>query len=128
MPFAPRLVFLGRTRLEPCADPLEPQPEPSSSASALDKSLRHEIAQTLADRASGIEATYLVCDVTDPEAVRVALGEVAGRYGRIDGIIHGAGVLRDGLLDQMTPEDLSLVADVKFLGAWSLFSAAEGRA
>jgi len=39
-------------------------------------------------RAAGIEATYLACDVTDPEAVRVALGEVAGRYGRIDGIVH----------------------------------------
>jgi len=37
---------------------------------------------------------YLSCDVTDPEAVRGALGEVVGRYGRIDGIIHGAGVLR----------------------------------
>ena len=118
-PFAPRLVFLGRTRLEP-------RPEPSSAASAPDKSRAGEIAQTLADlRAAGMEATYLACDVTDPEAVRVALGEVAERYGRIDGIIHGAGVLRDGFLDQMTPEDFSLVVDVKFLGAWNLFSAAE---
>ena len=47
------------------------------------------------------------------------------RYGRIDGIIHGAGVLRDGFLGQMTPDDLSMVANVKFLGAWNLFSAAE---
>ncbi|HJX14144.1 MAG TPA: SDR family NAD(P)-dependent oxidoreductase, partial [Candidatus Deferrimicrobiaceae bacterium] len=100
VPFAPRLVFLGRTRLDPSAHP--------------HKSRAGEIAQTLADlHASGIEAMYLACDVTDPEAVRVALGEVAGRYGRIDGIIHGAGVLRDGFLDQMTPEDFSLVADVK---------------
>jgi hypothetical protein len=76
--------------------------------------------------ASGIEATYLACDVTDPEAVRIALGEVVGRYGRIDGIIHGAGVLRDAFLDQMTPEDFSFVTDVKFLGAWNLYSAAEG--
>jgi len=127
VPFAPRLVFLGRTQLDPHAHPVDPQPEPWSSASAPDKSRAHEIAQTLADlHASGIEATYLTCDVTDPEAVRVALGEVAGRYGRIDGIIHGAGVLRDGFLDQMTSEDFSLVADVKFLGAWNLFSAAEG--
>jgi malonyl CoA-acyl carrier protein transacylase len=112
-PYAPRLVFLGRTRL--------------ASASAPDKSRAREIAQTLADlHASGIEATYLTCDVTDPVAVRVALGEVAGRYGRIDGIIHGAGVLRDHFLDQMTSEDFSLVADVKFLGAWNLFSAAKG--
>jgi NAD(P)-dependent dehydrogenase (short-subunit alcohol dehydrogenase family) len=110
-PFAPRLVFLGRTRLEP-------HPEPSRA---------DEIAQTLADlHAAGIEATYLTCDVTDPGAVRVALGEVVGRYGRIDGIIHGAGVLRDGFLDQMTPEDFSLVTDVKFTGAWNLFSEAEG--
>jgi malonyl CoA-acyl carrier protein transacylase len=112
-PFAPRLVFLGRTRLDPSAHPQE--------------SRSREIARTLADlHASGIEAMYLPCDVTDPEAVRVALGEVVGRYGRIDGIIHGAGVLRDGFLDRMTPEDFSLVADVKFLGAWNLFSAAEG--
>jgi malonyl CoA-acyl carrier protein transacylase len=127
VPFAPRLVFLGRTQVDPCTHPLEPHSEPSSSASAPDKSRTREIAQTLADlHASGIEATYLACDVTDPEAVRVALGEVAGRYGRIDGIIHGAGVLRDAFLDQMTPEDFSLVTDVKFLGAWNLFSVAEG--
>jgi malonyl CoA-acyl carrier protein transacylase len=127
VPFAPRLVFLGRTQVDSSTQTLEPHSEPSSSASAPDKSRTREIAQTLADlHASGIEATYLPCDVTDPEAVRVALGEVAGRYGRIDGIIHGAGVLRDAFLDQMTPEDFSLVTDVKFLGAWNLFSAAEG--
>ena len=77
-------------------------------------------------RSSGIEATYYTCDVTDPEAVRTILGEVASSYGRIDGIIHGAGVLRDGPLSQMTPDDFSMVTDVKFLGAWNLFSAAEG--
>jgi acyl transferase domain-containing protein/NAD(P)H-dependent flavin oxidoreductase YrpB (nitropropane dioxygenase family)/NAD(P)-dependent dehydrogenase (short-subunit alcohol dehydrogenase family)/acyl carrier protein len=120
VPFAPRLVFLGRTQLEP-------HPEPSCPASIPDESRAREIAQTLADlQASGIDATYLACDVTDPDAVRVALGEVVDRFGRIDGIIHGAGVLRDGFLGQMTPEDFSLVADGKFLGAWNLFSAAEG--
>ena len=75
---------------------------------------------------SGIEATYHTCDVTDPEAVRAVMGEVARRYGKIDGIIHGAGVLKDGPLSQMTPDDFSMVTDVKFLGAWNLFSAAEG--
>jgi malonyl CoA-acyl carrier protein transacylase len=110
-PFAPRLVFLGRTRLEPHSE----------------TSRAGEIAQTLADlHAAGIEAIYLTCDVTDPEAVRAALGEVVGRYGRIDGIIHGAGVLRDGFLDQMTPEDFCLVVDIKVMGAWNLFAAAEG--
>jgi NAD(P)-dependent dehydrogenase (short-subunit alcohol dehydrogenase family) len=104
----PRLVFLGRTSLD----------------SGIDRS--SEIARTLAElHSSGIEATYHTCDVIDPEAVRAVLGEVASRYGRIDGIIHGAGVLRDGPLSQMTPDDFSLVTDVKFLGAWNLFSFAE---
>jgi malonyl CoA-acyl carrier protein transacylase len=126
-PFSPRLVFLGRTSLDSGVDLAKPHPEPSSSESCPDESRAREIARTLADlHASGIEATYHTCDVTDPEAVRAILGEVAGRYGRIDGIIHGAGVLRDGWLGQMSPEDLSRVADVKFLGAWNLFSAAEG--
>ncbi|MGB8960275.1 MAG: SDR family NAD(P)-dependent oxidoreductase, partial [Candidatus Aminicenantales bacterium] len=110
VPFRPRLVFLGRT----C---LDPTPDPRAS----------EIARTLADlRSAGIEASYHTCDVADPGAVRAVLGEVAVRYGRIDGIIHGAGILRDGFLSLMTPDDLSAVADVKFLGAWNLFSAAEG--
>ncbi|MBE0616332.1 MAG: SDR family NAD(P)-dependent oxidoreductase, partial [Proteobacteria bacterium] len=127
VPFAPRLVFLGRTQLGPRPHPLEARPGSPSPASAPDRSRAREIAQTLADlRTSGIEATYLACDVTDPEAVRAALGEVVGRFGRIDGIIHGAGVLRDGLLDQMTPEDFSVVTEVKFLGAWNLFTAAAG--
>jgi malonyl CoA-acyl carrier protein transacylase len=108
MPFKPRLVFLGRT-----------SPESGDERAS-------EIARTLADlHSSGIEATYHTCDVTDPEAVSAIMGEVVKRYGRIDGIIHGAGVLRDGFLSQMTPDDFSLVMDVKLLGAWNLFSAAE---
>jgi malonyl CoA-acyl carrier protein transacylase len=109
VPYLPRLVFLGRT-----------SPDSGTGRAA-------EIARTLADlRASGVETAYHTCDVTDPEAVRLILGEVASRYGRIDGIIHGAGVLRDGFLSRMTPDDFTTVTDVKFLGAWNLFSAAQG--
>ena len=127
VPFTPRLVFLGRTPLDPGIHPAKPHPEHSPSEAFTFDPRASEIARTLADlHSSGIEATYHTCDVTDPEAVRAIMGEVASRYGRIDGIIHGAGVLRDGLLSQMTPDDFSMVTDVKFLGAWNLFSAAEG--
>jgi len=127
VPFLPRLVFLGRTFLPPDLDLAMPHSvHPSAETIAADPRAA-EITRTLADlHAAGIEATYHTCDVTDPEAVRTILGEVVSRYGRLDGIIHGAGVLRDGLLSQMTAEDFSLVTDVKFLGAWNLFSAAQG--
>ena len=149
-PFMPRLVFLGRTSLDPNIALAKPRPGdlPSESSAAdfhgsdiaqgedlfppaflkaFTADLKSsEIARTLADlRALGIEATYHTCDVTDPDAVRAVLGQVVCRYGRIDGIIHGAGVLKDGLLSQMTQDALSTVADVKFRGAWNLFTAAE---
>ena len=126
-PFRPRLVFLGRTPLNPGINPGQPGSKPAPAETFTADNRAVEMAQTLADlHAAGIEATYHTCDVTDPEAVRMILGEVASRYGKIDGIIHGAGVLRDGLLSQLTGDDLSMVTEVKFLGAWNLFSAAEG--
>jgi malonyl CoA-acyl carrier protein transacylase len=127
VPFSPRLVFLGRTLLDSGINPAKPHPDHSSSEGLTFDPRASEIALTLADlHSSGIDATYHACDVTDPEAVRAIMDELVSRYGRIDGIIHGAGVLRDGPISQMTPDDFSMVTDVKFLGAWNLFSAAEG--
>jgi malonyl CoA-acyl carrier protein transacylase len=124
-PFIPRLVFLGRTLLDPENEPARERLAPASHDITHSGPRGGEIARTLADlRASGIEASYHTCDVTDPEAVRATLAEVVRRYGRIDGVIHGAGILRDGLMSQMTRGDFSSVTDVKFLGAWNLFSAA----
>jgi 3-hydroxymyristoyl/3-hydroxydecanoyl-(acyl carrier protein) dehydratase len=46
---------------------------------------------------------------------------VVARFGQINGLIHGAGVLRDGLIDLMTQEDFSEVVKVKLSGAWNLY-------
>jgi len=128
----PRIVFLGRTLLDPKVEPVKSLADsssldldPSSLEPAAISSRAGEIVQTLADlHASGIEATYHTCDVTDPEAVQAVLGEVIRCYGKIDGIIHSAGLLRDGPLSDMTLNDFSMVTEVKFLGAWHLYSAA----
>jgi NAD(P)-dependent dehydrogenase (short-subunit alcohol dehydrogenase family)/acyl carrier protein len=126
VPFRPRLVFLGRTPVDTEVNSAKTASGQLLSESHISGHKAAEIAQTLADLHSlGIEAAYYTCDVTNPEAVLAIMGKVVKRYGRIDGIIHGAGVLRDGFLGQMTPDDFSMVTDVKFLGAWNLFSAAE---
>ena len=125
-PFKPRLVFLGRTSLDPGMNTVKPRPTHPPSESFAFEDRASEITRTLADlHSSGIEASYHTCDVADPEAVRAVMDEVAKRYGKVRGIIHGAGVLRDGFLSQMTPDDFSIVTDIKFLGAWNLFMAAE---
>ena len=125
-PFKPRLVLLGRTVLHPGLN-TEKAPStnpPSEFGAAGDRA--SEITRTLADlHASGVEASYHACDVADPEAVGAVFDAVANHWGKIRGIIHGAGVLRDGLISQMNPDDFSRVTDIKFLGAWNLFQAAE---
>lgn len=40
---------------------------------------------------------FVICDVTDRRSLRAALEEIGRRYGGIDGIIHSAGLLNDGL-------------------------------
>jgi len=124
VPFAPRLILLGRTPLHQDTDPVAG--ELSRSETFTSGQRTSEIAQTLTDLdSSGIEATYYTCDVTDPEAVHATIDKVVSRYGKIDGVVHGAGILRDGFLSEMTADDFSTVTDVKFLGAWHLFSAAQ---
>ncbi|MGD9948755.1 MAG: SDR family NAD(P)-dependent oxidoreductase [Desulfobulbus sp.] len=114
VPFQPRLVFLGRTPFE----------HRLAGSGAADNKVV-EIARTLAElHAAGIEVSYHVCDVANPQMVRAVMAEVIDQYGPIRGIIHGAGLLRDNFLSQMSADDFSLVMDAKFLGAWNLFQAA----
>ncbi|MEU7163984.1 SDR family NAD(P)-dependent oxidoreductase [Streptomyces morookaense] len=47
------------------------------------------------------EVRYISADATDPEALRRAHAEVKSRYGRIDGVIQAALVLRDQTLAAM---------------------------
>ena len=91
VPFTPRLVFLGRTLLDPGIHPAKPRPEQSSSE-----------AFTFDPRASGDRSDpggfallrdrgnvpYLRCD--RPRGAAAIMGEVASRYGKIDGIIQTA--------------------------------------
>lgn len=68
-------------------------------------------------RSLGLRADYHAVDVADS---RDGTGLVAGileRHGRLDGVLHGAGVLRDGLLRDKSPADLDAVLAPKVIGA-----------
>ena len=101
-------------------DPKAEQPE-SQNSSAL---AGLEIARNVSRLSSlGLKVSYLSCDVADPRAVNRTLDQVAKQYGRIDGIIHGAGLIRDAFMEFMTPEDFQKVMEAKLLGAWNLYRA-----
>jgi NAD(P)-dependent dehydrogenase (short-subunit alcohol dehydrogenase family) len=76
-----------------------------------------EIRATLA--VLGDRATYHVADVRSPEFGDVIKTIYATR-GRIDGVIHGAGVLEDKLMRHKTAESFERVFATKLSGAQTL--------
>ncbi|WP_240803935.1 type I polyketide synthase [Streptomyces sp. A0592] len=84
-----------------------------------------EVAATLTALAAvAASVRYHCADVADERAVRAVVADVRKRHGRLDGIVHGAGVLRDGLLRDKRPEDFTEVFTTKVAGARHLAAAA----
>jgi len=127
--------------------PLPTQPEPSEYAQASDPAtlrraiIQHaglrkpaeveaELARVLAAREirANVKAlrevaasvTYHAVDVRDAEALARALREIYERRGRIDGVIHAAGVLEDKLIRDKTPDSFRRVFETKVNGLRTL--------
>ena len=76
-----------------------------------------EIRANLADfRATGAAAEYHSVDVTDESALGRLIADVRSRHGRIDGVVHGAGVIEDKLLVDKPSDSWSRVIDTKLIG------------
>ena len=71
-------------------------------------------------RAAGARVEYLPCDVQDQEALAVLIDDVYERYGRIDGVIHGAGVIEDRLVADKRRDSLTRVIETKATSARTL--------
>lgn len=80
-----------------------------------------EIRANLDDfRAMGASIDYRVCDVRAEQDVAALLGDLYTRYGRIDAVLFGAGLIEDQLLVNKTSESLTRVFDTKVDGAYLL--------
>ena len=124
-------------------------PETAATAPADDEiGLRHAVIESGVRRPAEVEATvrrilaerevratldalagcaasvrYHVADVRDPAAVRRVVDDVHARHGRLDGVVHGAGVCEDGLLAAKSPESFARVFETKVAGATLLLGA-----
>lgn len=70
--------------------------------------------------------TYHVLDTKDAGSVKAALAAVKSAHGRLDAIVHAAGVLQDALVGSKDAGQLEAVIDTKVGGALALLDAAEG--
>ncbi|NEO04753.1 SDR family NAD(P)-dependent oxidoreductase [Moorena sp. SIO3I8] len=82
-----------------------------------------EIHKTLlAIEEAGGQADYIDVDVTDALALQQKLATVVERMGPITGIIHGAGVLADKLIEKKSEQDFERVYATKVKGFQNLLS------
>ena len=99
----------------------------SGAAGGLGQSLVAELARsghrvlagwhrTPSPRApDGVEPVAL--DVTSPASCQAAADQALARWGRIDAVIHAAGIARDALLARQSPDDWEAVFAVNLDGA-----------
>jgi NAD(P)-dependent dehydrogenase (short-subunit alcohol dehydrogenase family) len=141
----PTIILMGRSPL--------PSPEPSWMESLADESamktaiLRNEFSGKKATpvqvdkvfrkymtgreirknlsrlKSTGATVEYLSVDVRDIGAVSSILSDVRSNYGRISGIIHGAGVLEDRFIKDKTLDQFNRVFDTKAKGLNVLLEA-----
>jgi acyl transferase domain-containing protein len=134
--YACRLVLVGRSPLpgDEAAETIELQDEPSlrrylvqqalaaaepATPAEIDRRLQRltgdrEIRRTLRSIArSGATADYRCCDVGDGPRFARLIEQVYEQHGRIDGAIHGAGVIEDRRLGDKTAGSIARVFNTK---------------
>ncbi|MDT8912982.1 SDR family NAD(P)-dependent oxidoreductase [Amycolatopsis sp. PS_44_ISF1] len=85
---------------------------------------RKEIGRTLdAVRAAGGQPGYHALDVRDPAAVRALVRRLAEHHGRLDGVVHAAGVLDDKLMREKDKAAFATVFETKVDGAEAVLDA-----
>ncbi len=71
-------------------------------------------------RQAGSRVEYLICDVSDTTAFGELIDSVYAEHGRIDGVLHGAGVIEDKLIRDKQPDSLERVLTTKAGAAQTL--------
>ena len=116
-----RLVLIGRAGLPDRAD------WPSYLASAGDDDRRaRQIRAVQALERAGADVLPLTADVAREADVRRAIDAARARWGRIDGVIHAAGVAGGGVIQLKTREAAERVFAPKVAGTEVLAAALEG--
>ncbi|MFI7292713.1 SDR family oxidoreductase [Streptomyces sp. NPDC050121] len=87
---------------------------------------QREITATLSELAAlGSRVRYRSVDFREPEAVLQAVKEIHAEHGRLDGVVHAAGVIEDRLVAEKSAESFQRVYGTKATGADALLTALE---
>lgn len=70
--------------------------------------------------AAGATVEYHALDVREVERFGRLIDDLYERFGRIDGVVHGAGIIEDKRIADKTPESFARVFGTKVDSAWTL--------
>lgn len=87
----------------------------------VDEAQGEALAQTL--RAIGTEVLFVACDVSDAAAVASATAATIAAFGRIDGLVNNAGIVRSAPFLEMSEAEWQRVIDVNLSGAFRVGQA-----
>jgi acyl transferase domain-containing protein/NAD(P)H-dependent flavin oxidoreductase YrpB (nitropropane dioxygenase family)/NAD(P)-dependent dehydrogenase (short-subunit alcohol dehydrogenase family) len=89
---------------------------------------QREIRANIAEfRSAGADIVYKMADVRNAETATEAVRSVYDLYGRLDGVIHGAGVIEDKWIINKDAESWLRVVETKALSAFTIASALNPR-
>ena len=146
--FQPTLLLIGRSPApQPEADWLHGLDEETAIKQAIHryhaeakspKEIEGVYQHTIANRqmlqtiaaidASGAKAIYRSVDIRSAEQLANTLETVTNEYGPLRGIVHGAGVLADGLIGDKTDQQFAAVLSTKCEGFINLLAAVDDSA
>ena len=96
-------------------------PIPSIEAAYLRHLRNREMRQNVEKMLNaGATVCYFQADVRDEQKFGELIDEVYHSYGHLDGIIHGAGIIEDKLLEDKSLESFDRVLDTKIDSAFIL--------
>ncbi|MFF2552977.1 SDR family NAD(P)-dependent oxidoreductase [Nocardia sp. NPDC058058] len=81
-----------------------------------------ELVRELSDL--GASVRIAACDIADQDALSALLATIPAEH-PLTGVVHAAGVLRDGIAASLTSEDVRTVFAPKAIGAWQLHRLTE---
>lgn len=85
---------------------------------------RSQLSRAQSDLISSLQGgEYYQCDISDRAAVITLIGYIKEKYGRLNGIVHSAGVLQDSIIARKTSQEVQAVFAAKVAGARHLDEA-----
>ncbi|MEO8657443.1 MAG: SDR family NAD(P)-dependent oxidoreductase, partial [Bryobacteraceae bacterium] len=105
-------------KLKAAGGPVKPaEVEAAFQRLLKDREIRASVQQI---RDAGSKVAYHSLDVRDEAAMKSLIEGIYAEYGRLDAVIHGAGIIEDKLLKDKTPESFDRVVHTKTDSSWLL--------